>query len=292
MREKDLDIISKNLGELYRREEITEQQRSLCIAQLISAFTQDDDLSLDALYRELNIYTNGVLSSSDKAELCRNIVKARNICTIYDLPTFIDTDISVTPGSHGKIAYVRNRYNDLAYAELSEIIPHSKPTYFSNFEECADAVTNGICEFAIIPIEDTSDGKMFGFYSLIDRYELRLSAVCNIENEDSSKIVRYALVSRNFVSEKTEKLNGKRPKIFEFSLTYGSDSDPFDILCAAEKFYAKIVGISSVFLPYNDTQTRFYYSFNISDTTDLYALLLYLWAEYPQYTPIGIYYEI
>ncbi len=287
-----LDIISKNLAELSRREKINANQRKLCISHLMRELNERADLPLAAIYREIRKYTDGDLSVSDKAELCRNIVRARNICDINSLPPFKDTELPVIPGSHGKIAYVRNLYNDLAYYKLSHIIPHSKPIYFSSFEECADAVTSGAVEFAIIPVEDSSGGKMFGFYSLIDRYELKLSAVCNVENEDSSKIVRYALVNRNFLSEKTEKLNGKKSKIFEFSLTYLTSAEPFDILCAAEAFFAKTVGISSVFLPYNDTQTRFFYSFKISDNTDLCAFLLYLCTEYPQYMPIGIYYEI
>ena len=185
---------------------------------------------------------------------------------------------------------VRNNYNNRAYELFSRVISHAKSVYCPNFEECCESVASGECEFTILPIEDNSDGKMFGFYSLLDRFELKIYAVCNIEGE--TKTIRYALAGRNFQYRGIDKHQSKKHRFFEFSLTYDTDFATPDIFEAAAICRADIHKTASLSLPYNDMITRFYFSFRITKSTELFAFLMFLWLEYPQYTPIGIYSEI
>ena len=283
------NVILENLSELVLRAEMTAEQKSIALSQLVERLSILSD-SIEELYSECIGAYKGA-SVFEKLSICKSLCGIYSITEASDIPSLIDTSLRTVAGSHGKIALVRNIYNDMALTRFSSMIPHSKPIYYSNFESSCEAVSSGICEFTVLPIENTSDGKMFGFYSLMDRYELKISAVCKIESEDSSKTIIYALVGRSTVSEIYTRSKAAQ-KIFEFSLSCYSGLESYDIFDAAKQSSAKIRSLSSIPLAYDTSVTRVYYSFTMENRADMCAFLLYLSLEFPSYTPIGLFFEI
>ncbi|MBQ8141420.1 MAG: hypothetical protein IJ038_06990 [Clostridia bacterium] len=284
------EVILNNLSELSERGAVNDEQRDISISQLASLLLSEG--SPDTAYTAFAEKYGDSATAADKISFCRKICEASKINGFWHIPPLFSAELPVSAGSHEKTAFVRNRYNDMAFEKISSILPHSKAVYFSSFEEAAEAVSGGECEFTVIPVENTSDGKMFGFYSLMDRYELKICASCTLESEDSSKTISYALCSRNYRVRELEKASAKKDKIFEFCITHGSGTAPYDIFFAAALCGAGIHRISSLPLPYNDLMTRFFYSFSITEKTDFASFLFYLKSEYEEYTPIGIYFEI
>lgn len=283
------NVILENLSELKRRADITAEQKSITLAQLAESLS-GDSATIEELYSEC-IGTYVGASVFEKLSVCRALCEIYSINDASDIPSLIDTSLQTTAGSHGKIALVRNIYNDMALTRFSVVIPHSKPIYYTNFESSCEAVSSGICEFTVLPIENTSDGKMFGFYSLMDSYELKIAAVCKIEAENPAKTIIYALVGRSTVSEIYTRTKTAQ-KIFEFSLSCYSGFESHDIFDAARLSSAKLLSISSIPLAYDASVTRIYYSFAIDNRADMCAFLLYLSLEFPSHTPLGLFFEI
>lgn len=281
-------IMLENLSELEKRKNILAEQKSIILSQLVDSLRTNSD-SLEELYVNV-LATHGNASVFEKLSVCKLLCELYSIKDPMNISSLIEQSSQTTAGSHGKIALVRNLYNDMALASFSSVIPHSKPIYYSNFEFSCEAVSSGICEFTILPIENTADGKMFGFYSLMDRYELKISAVCKIEAENSSKTIIYALVGRNTISKIHTRT--KAQKIFEFSLTCYSGLESYDIFEAAKLSSAKLRSFSSIPLAYDTSIARIYYSFTLEGYADMCAFLLYLSLEFPNYTPIGLFFEI
>lgn len=291
MTDANTEIILKNLADLSARKLVTTEQRHLCLEQLYQELYSIYDKSPSASYENISRLLGNRMSVEDKIFLCHKICEEETD-EASSIITFGVQHMKVPPGAHGKIAYVRNRYNDVAFDDFSPLIPHSKSVYHTTFESCCEAVGNGESEFTILPIENTSDGKMFGFYSLLDRYELRICAVCSVEDDELSKTVRYALAGRNYLSEHIEKSSGSQPQIFEFCLTGSAERDLPDIIRAASLCSAEIYRLSGLPSHYDDLIMRFYYSLKLTDNSQLPAFLTYMKFEHPGYSPIGLYREI
>ncbi|MBE6596697.1 MAG: hypothetical protein E7641_03405 [Ruminococcaceae bacterium] len=290
MLERSKITAKRNLSELRTRIDILKRQKAIIATCLSEDILTIPEISLEEKYGLFSEQLEA-LDVSDKLCFCRALIK--DLSNLEGLRSPLrDTDIPVPAGSHGKIAFIRNNYNDLALKKLSAAVPHSKSVQKSNFEDCCEAVASGECEFAVIPVENTSDGKMFGFYSLIDRYELRICAVCSIESDDLSKTVRYALVGRNFISDEVEKLCSKKPRTFEFSLLKSRLEEIDEIISAVSLCSSKVLRVSSVEHAYDSEMTKFYFSCSLSRATELDVLTVYLQLEHPQYDPIGIYREL
>lgn len=283
------NVILENLSELKKRTDITTEQKKIVLSQLIEHLSPTSK-SVEEIYSECIGAFVGA-SVFEKLSICKVLCEIYSIKDVSDIPTLIEASPQTSAGSHGKIALVRNVYNDMALTRFSSIIPHSKPIYYSSFESSCEAVSSGICEFTILPIENTSDGKMFGFYSLMDRYELKISAVCKIETENTTKTIIYALVGRSTISEIYTRSRTLQ-KIFEFSLGCYSGIESYDIFDAAKYTSAKLRSLSSIPLAYDTSVTKVYYSFTIDNRADMCAFLLYLSLEFPSYTPIGLFFEV
>ena len=284
--------VRESLEELKNRTAVISEQRSILVSELARNMIRlFPNASPEALYKEF-------LAATNTSDISEKLIFANVISSHFGEEKLLDSllyesrDKLAPAGTHGKIAYIRNRYNDEAYSKFSSVVSHSKPIFCSSFEDCCEALTRDECEFTILPLEDSSDGKMFGFYSLIDRYEFKIAYVCSVEHEDSSKSIRYALASKHFRLDKPEKAKADRSRIFEFTMTHTPSNNILDIYRVASLSLAQEHRTSSLPLPYGDNMARFYHSFIITKETRFLPFLLLLSLEYPEYSPIGIYYEI
>ena len=284
--------VRENVHELNKRRAILDEQRSILVSELSNSIIKElGSDSPDTMYREFQ-------RALDFASIADKFVFSEKLAAHYSQKDLIRLLLSsysdglVPAGTHGKISYIRNRYNDEAFARFSSVIPHAKAMFFSDFEDCCEAIASGESEFTILPLEDSADGKMFGFYSLLDRYGLKIAYVCNVEREDNSKNIKYALAGRHFETEHLEKGKKDHARTFEFTMTQSPSTNLLDLYRVVQISNATENRISSVCLPYGDNLARFYHSVTISNKTNFLPFLLFLSLEYPDYTPIGIYREI
>ena len=102
----------------------------------------------------------------------------------------------------GKIAYVQNSYSDNAYLQFSKAIPTPRAAYFDSFSDVCEEVYNGICEYGILPVLHEREGKLFRFYDLLEKYDLRIVSACDVPTAERDYITftRYALIARSLPS--------------------------------------------------------------------------------------------
>lgn len=282
--EQALQILSRNIQVFSERKIGAECQRRICIGQL-----------LDRLYNQTKPQTADVFLEHFRSEVPQSDFRDRALACLYffqqthDLPTSSFGLWNVTPehpapGTHGKIALVRNRLNEAAYRIFSEAIVAAKASYLPSFADTCEDVFDNRCEFGILPVENTSDGKLFGFYSMLDRYELKICAVCRLEPEDSEGSVRYALVGKTLPS--------RIPKFaewnFEGEIVAELEQFPKEIFEIASEFQAELIQINSLPVLYDDGLQKIYFTFRLSPSNAA-AFHLYLTQEYARYSLIGFY---
>lgn len=114
------------------------------------------------------------------------------------LPTRPEPVPSALPGTaRGRIAYMPGAFADKAYLRLAGGVPGARAATFHSFVDACEEVRGGLCEYCILPLENTASGKLTAFARLILRYRLFVVAVCDLENGAAEgQITRFALCSR------------------------------------------------------------------------------------------------
>ena len=194
--------------------------------------------------------------------------------------------------SHGCIAYMKNNYTESAFLRFSKVIHNAKSINFHSFEAVCEEVYSGKCEFCILPLESSTEGRLNTFYSMIDRFELKINATCVIYHNDNQKFTKFALLKKS-IAEFNKNKSSQKGQVFEFKIPAKIDAlSPIgDILRCAEICNMKLIRIDSIPLPYNDEMLSYYASFNIDDS-DFIVFLAYIMLEFPQCDPLGVYFTM
>ena len=115
-----------------------------------------------------------------------------------------------------------------------------------NYTEICEAVSRDQAVFGILPIENSTNGRLSGFYSMLDRYDLKICAVCDVEDEVNESVTRFALVSRTFYS--LFSLSGT--KLIEISAVSANAGAVIEMILAAECLGLAVKRLSSTPLYY------------------------------------------
>ncbi len=95
----------------------------------------------------------------------------------------------------GRIAYMPAAFADKAYLALSAVVDSPRAAATASFVDACEEVRSDLCEFCILPLENTHSGKLTAFTRLILRYNLQIQAVCDLENGAAEgQITRFALL--------------------------------------------------------------------------------------------------
>lgn len=105
------------------------------------------------------------------------------------------------------IAYLKNSLADSAYDMFAAEFSDPSVLYASDFESVCEAVYDEKAGYCILPIESSSDGRLAGFYGLIDKYELKIALCCRVLSRDGESSTAFVLCSR---FPRVEKLTGTR----------------------------------------------------------------------------------
>ena len=284
--QKKLDILQSNLQEFNLRCKISREQRSLTlieIARTLCDLYEGEELSrIVARYSEIS----SDASPSDRLILCRELLSRKRSSHELKRLTVIGDHEETPAGSHGKIAYTKNNFNDVAFEQLSSSINSPRAIYTASINGACEAVADGSCEFCILPIENSVDGKLFNFYSFLDRFELKICAVCDIESDGDSN-VRYALVGRSSLEPSGRFIKSTRYILEFFILGFGGETLD-GIFEAARECGVELLSIDARPVPYDAQSKKFIMSFSVS-SGDAMLFCSFLSLYYDSYSPIGLY---
>lgn len=279
-----VSILRDNLATVSERLSLSREQHALCLDMLLDGLcAQYPEAPIDALYhRFLSLLPEADGASS--AQFFRSLSQKRPALLALSADEMFGMNEQPMAGSHGKIAYVRNRYNERAFEQFSNMLPNAKATLVSSFLEACESVYDGTSSYCILPIENGLDGHLFRFYDIADRYELKLCAVINLEGEDENDSIRYALAGRCALRS----IPKGKSCILEFSLTREDCSHLSDLLSAASVLEAVPQKLNFMPTEFDRRFYRQYFSFCVSYENAV-AFGYYLSLTYPNYTPIGFY---
>lgn len=282
------EIVAKNLHYIRERELKLMRLRALEVEELLPP-----ELPEPYGMRELSRVWRGITRAEDydaetKALLCRhifNVYRSRGV----DMAELmlrergkVDDWLAGINGTPPTVVYVGNPYADEAKRRLFGD-SQARERVCRSFSELCDDISTGVGDGCMIPIENTSDGKLMSFYSVIDRFELKILRACDIDNSDGSQATRYALLSRRACRPSDE---GEH--YLEFSFTLSGQNELYGLLRVAEQMSLQPSRFDSVPQRYDEAASTLYPVLR-GRGDDLLCFLLYLKLELHGHTFIGLY---
>lgn len=201
-------------------------------------------------------------------------------------PLSIHNSADISESVRNRIAYMKNSYNDNAFVCFSELLGNAKAYYLDSTVEVCESVVSGKCQYCILPIETSRDGRLISFYEIIINYGLKICAEYDLKNSDGEEYTRYALLSGHLFGE--NRLKGDS----FIEVTYSDENIAFsEILNAAEYFGFKLDSVESLMLSNTDEGKRFCAVFSALDA-NVEAFAAYLSVDCPDVELIGRYRRI
>ena len=190
-----------------------------------------------------------------------------------------------------RIAYIKNSYNDTVFMQFSSLLDSPRAAYFGNVTDVCDSVYRGECEYCILPVETSSDGKLLSFYEIIFKYNFKLLAVYDLHGD--SGYTRYALLGKRFASKNSNIKSKARNRYFEFAISSNDNVRLDDILCAADFCSLKLRRIDTLNMRADRTNKEIYFCpiFRV-DGADMQTFLSFLAIDCTDFIPIGLYTQI
>lgn len=280
----DGKIVLDNTRILKERAYASLEQIDLSIDYLISRIcAQQAELSFGDVYQHACalIHSPSYLNKVHICKLlCEKVHFAIQLANTLSPDSLDDADISAL----GKIAYVRNKRNDDAFLTISKKLRGAKAMYVGSFSESCEAVFDNKSEYCLIPVENGSDGKLYSFYSMLDKYELKICRTVSFSGDDDSQNMTIALVGKSLPPL------SKIPSAcrLEFSVIRERLDSIGSIVGAAEQLGAHVSALGTQPLPYDNLKQRCYFAFDFYNVSPL-PMIMFMLLEYPRSSLIGIY---
>jgi len=202
--------------------------------------------------------------------------------------------------ARGNIAYQHSIYTDEAFFHFSRVLPTARAVYSDSFSGVCEQVFNGLCEYCILPLENTQDGKLVRFYNLIQKYELKIVLTCSVTTSDNRYSTTFGLCRRGLLWPAL--MLPDKPFSFEFLFWQEPEHASLgELLTAASA--CSLSPVRADCLPRSDEEILIGagYPFALhfealprdgahgTTERDFLAFLLYLSVHSPTYLPLGIY---
>ena len=294
---RDVSIASQNLNALDSKQARLFESRKALLCELAYSICGGGKCSEDEIREnylsalpcdaDSKDYFSAI-STPEKIDVCREINRLSYVKSSF-YESVLGPSESCDESARGRVAYVKNNFTSSAYLIFSKLIPSPRCAYFDSFDLICEDVHSGESEFCILPVETSTDGKLISFYSMIDRYELKILSICTVEHPGGSNFTKFALLGRSLKFPSAESTSGLK---FELRISQSLSDDTYisQIICAADVCGVALRRINSMPLPYSDSMISYYAVFDLN-RSDLKTFLTYLTLECPQCYAMGIYFE-
>lgn len=95
----------------------------------------------------------------------------------------------------GRIAYMPGALADKAYLRLATAVKNPRAATTAGFGDACEEVQGGLCEYCLLPLENTGNGKLTAFSRLILCHRLQIVAVSDLDNGSATgQSTRIALL--------------------------------------------------------------------------------------------------
>ena len=193
------EILTKNIQCIEKDGLLLNEERQLLIRSFVDDIVRPSlsfEENAEEILKAYQFLTKDSLRNSwfDLPETKAEIAKCFSLATSFES---LSKDVHLIEKDENVACWSTNRYSQLAYEKMSQQCPYLKQTVVESFTDVCEAINNNECCFGLLPIENSADGRLASFYRAIDRYDLKICATYDVENENGDAFSKLALVSKS-----------------------------------------------------------------------------------------------
>ena len=183
-------------------------------------------------------------STWQKAWLCMDLYRRLAKKRPFSASLFFSDTETPSSNAYNRIAYQRSSYADSAYLKFAKLLPLPRLSYAHSFVSACEDVYNGLCEFCILPLENTTEGVLSTFFRLIEQYDLKIAATCDISSTDAGRTSRFALLRRSL----TPTLDPQQESLYySFCIPQRSEPGLSELMLVAKLYGIEVTRVDSFF---------------------------------------------
>ena len=147
-----------------------------------------------------------------------------------------------------RVAFLESEIGRDALRRFDAVLPHLRPHPAPSFTAVCEEIANDRADFALLPLEDSREGKFIHLYEEIDRFELHITHVCTVPYADRGRSVLMALLSRRY----TPTVAAEGTRLLACTV-FGEDAHMLsDLLTAAKAAGLQLHHIDTLPSPYGE----------------------------------------
>lgn len=97
-----------------------------------------------------------------------------------------------------RVVFLDSFFGREALRRFEAVLPLSRAATAYSFTAVCEELVGGRADFAILPLEDSTEGKFLRLYQEIDRFELYITHTCEVPYGNEGQTMLMALLSRHY----------------------------------------------------------------------------------------------
>ena len=202
--EKITATVRENLLTWQQEADTAQQLSTLQIKTLLREYFKKEDAQQDTV--ALRRLAEALLFTSDKdTPLFKNEWALAFLDALFEAhPDFWPDEQPQSEDTNGDLPITIAHFDSAPLREAAvrfqALIKSAKALPCGSFTAAVEEVSTGKAAFSILPIEDSTEGKLTRFYEQIDRFELHIAAALDMPARADGNQVRVALVDKGETS--------------------------------------------------------------------------------------------
>ena len=127
-----------------------------------------------------------------------------------------------------RVVFLDSMFGREALKHFEKLIPHALPVTAHSFTAVCEELAGDRADFALLPLEDSHEGKFLHLYEEIDRFELHITHSCTVAAGEGRSVL-MALLSHRY----TPPLSTTGERILDCAVLEEESHALCDLLCAA-----------------------------------------------------------
>lgn len=295
-------ILLNNLSLLRKDSGVHGEEKTLILRELFDLLVADAPSFDVAVDRLLSVYNDFLLSFDENrlsdaeqttaSELVRTeerLILATFLSNAYPdrMPINGQYELPSLPAAISVSCLNANGLSLQACERIGELFLEWHVQGAGNYTEICEAVSRDQAVLGILPIENSPNGRLSGFYSMLDRYDLKICAVCDVEDEVNESATRFALISRTFYN--LFSLSGT--KLIEISAVSANAGAAIELIFAAGCLGLPVKRLFSAPLYYRGDACKDTVTLELSED-GIRPFLMYLYLFNKDVNILGYYIQI
>lgn len=268
---------------------VAEKISSVCGGDILTAVcTREEPKEIYDSLRRCAVFGGDPLCRTDVTALdslliCEGLTSGKNY-TADDVCAALCGDGS--PATDGvRIALAPGRPANAAFETFAKELKNVTAQTEESFSAACDSTAEGDSDYCIMPIENSSDGRLGSFYRLIEKNGLYIVMSYRYVSPDGESYTRFALCAGG-----PARLGCDGKTYLHFHLT-ADGMETLEAVLRAGRFFGMMT-VRADMIPTavagRDNALDFIFS---ADGGDLAGFICYMKLEYPQFSVTGIYAE-